>query len=128
MNLKDIESDEKFNIEFLKFITDDILNYYGSSYVKNEEFKRIINNIGNNSKISYENDEFSRQPNSFRSFNQRTFPYSLDIYKEHEITLLGCENLPSFNEKFEMECLNTLFNLCQKNKDKNENQNTNNSK
>ncbi|ORY18273.1 hypothetical protein LY90DRAFT_677208 [Neocallimastix californiae] len=126
MNLKDIESDEKFNIEFLKFITDDILNYYGSSYVKNEEFKRIINNIGNNSKISYENDEFSRQPNSFRSFNQRTFPYSLDIYKEHEITLLGCENLPSFNEKFEMECLNTLFNLCQKNKDKNENQNTNN--
>jgi len=121
MDLTDIECDEKFNIEFLKFITDDILSYYGSSYVKNEEFERLIKNVGNNSKISYENDEFSRRPNSMRSTSQQVFPYSLDIYKEHDITLLGCENLPSFNEKFEMECLNTLFNLCQINENENKN-------
>jgi len=126
MNLTDIECDEKFNIEFLKFITDDILSYYGSSYVKNEEFERLINNIGNNSKISYENDEFSRLPNSLRSSSQHAFPYSLGIYKEQEISLLGCENLPSYNEKFEIECLNTLFNLCQINKELNNSQNTNN--
>ncbi|OUM64426.1 hypothetical protein PIROE2DRAFT_69250 [Piromyces sp. E2] len=124
MDLTDIECDENFNIEFLKFITDDILSYYGSSYVKKDEFERLIHNIGNNSKISYENDEFSKTPSFIRSSSQHLFPYSLGIYKDQEIDLLGCENLPSFNEKFEMECLNTLFNLCQLNeKDNKENNN-----
>ncbi|ORX44495.1 hypothetical protein BCR36DRAFT_359600 [Piromyces finnis] len=115
MDLTDIECDEKFNIEFLKFITDDILSYYGSSYVNKDEFERLIHNIGNNSKISYENDEFSRTSDIMRTSSQ---PYSLGIYKDKEINLLGCENLPSFNEKFEIECLNTLFNLCQLNTNK----------
>jgi len=128
MGIKDIECDEKFNIDFLKFITDDILTYYGSSYVKKDEFERLIRNIGNNSKISYENDEFSLKTNTMKSSSQTYFPFPLGLYKNNEISLLGCENLPSYNENFEMECLNTLFSLCKLNENDKENSNGNQKK